>query len=377
MVVSGKNSCKSESMKNNSVKTTLPSPNFLNGTTENRKETKCFLIPCGMNLQSRKNPVFHIAGKDSPLSPLQCTPAKRKCKAPEGNEENERQTPEKVPKKNYTQCPVDECYFSGPQHTVEQHFLHHHQSKIYDRVKRLSTPEEIAAWREERRKRFPTTAKRISDQKLASGKVLEFSAHKSINNTNEVHSETGDKDNCNKCSIARSNNSTSAAVPTSLPATESPKVNALASILTLYASDEELEDEPDKTPVDDQLVLENTKENLNSIKDPEESTVSPTDNPSDQDCNASDEAPEEVTISHKPPSETAWNKHRRANSHLKTADPFRPIRGRFTKRRPYTLLEKLLEPHIRHERNVLLQCVRYICSTNFLGMLDKSTAIGK
>lgn len=35
------------------------------------------------------------------------------------------------------------------------------------------------------------------------------------------------------------------------------------------------------------------------------------------------------------------------------------------KKRPVTLLEKLLESEIRHERNVLLQCVRYVVSNNF------------
>lgn len=34
-------------------------------------------------------------------------------------------------------------------------------------------------------------------------------------------------------------------------------------------------------------------------------------------------------------------------------------------RRKVTLLEKLLEPDIRHERNVILQCVRYVVQNNF------------
>jgi len=33
--------------------------------------------------------------------------------------------------------------------------------------------------------------------------------------------------------------------------------------------------------------------------------------------------------------------------------------------RPPTLLQKLLEPEIRHERNVLLQCVHYVVQKNF------------
>ena len=36
--------------------------------------------------------------------------------------------------------------------------------------------------------------------------------------------------------------------------------------------------------------------------------------------------------------------------------------------RKSTLLEKLLAPEIRHERNVILQCLRYIVKKNFFGV---------
>lgn len=41
--------------------------------------------------------------------------------------------------------------------------------------------------------------------------------------------------------------------------------------------------------------------------------------------------------------------------------------SKLKKQRPNTLLEKLLQPDIRHERNVLLQCVRYVVENNFFG----------
>lgn len=40
------------------------------------------------------------------------------------------------------------------------------------------------------------------------------------------------------------------------------------------------------------------------------------------------------------------------------------------KRRKITLLEKLLKNEIAHERNVLLQCVRYVVSNNFFDKID-------
>ncbi|KAL8574489.1 hypothetical protein ACOMHN_060159 [Nucella lapillus] len=48
------------------------------------------------------------------------------------------------------------------------------------------------------------------------------------------------------------------------------------------------------------------------------------------------------------------------------------------KYRKNTLLERLLADEIRHERNVLLQCVHYIVNNNFLGALDgKTDIVGK
>ena len=38
--------------------------------------------------------------------------------------------------------------------------------------------------------------------------------------------------------------------------------------------------------------------------------------------------------------------------------------------RKSTLLEKLLAPEIRHERNVILQCLRHIVKNNFFGVED-------
>jgi len=45
-----------------------------------------------------------------------------------------------------------------------------------------------------------------------------------------------------------------------------------------------------------------------------------------------------------------------------------PIRRRFNNRRHTSLLEKLLSKEIRHERNVIMQCVRYVVRNKFFGI---------
>lgn len=49
-----------------------------------------------------------------------------------------------------------------------------------------------------------------------------------------------------------------------------------------------------------------------------------------------------------------------------------PPETRFRKRK-VTLLERLLEPEIRHERNVILQCIRYIVKNNFFDKSEQPT----
>lgn len=81
----------------------------------------------------------------------------------------------------------------------------------------------------------------------------------------------------------------------------------------------------------------------------------------------------DLVDSHSDPKETSSVKIRkrtnpnRGNNRNRNSGEKRKTNssGRFPKRRRPTLLEKLLEPNIVHERNVILQCVRYIVENNF------------
>lgn len=52
-------------------------------------------------------------------------------------------------------------------------------------------------------------------------------------------------------------------------------------------------------------------------------------------------------------------------------DDRQKVKKPLVRRRKVTLLERLLEPEIRHERNVILQCIRYVIQNNFF---DKSVS---
>lgn len=96
------------------------------------------------------------------------------------------------------------------------------------------------------------------------------------------------------------------------------------------------------------------------------------------DCNSDDDEPPEVqTIYHKPSEEdNRLNERKRQNDQqISKHEPQRKIPMKqsifdMTKKIRYqnSLLEKLLQKDIRHERNVLLQCVRYVVENEFFGI---------
>ncbi|XP_059483239.1 FMR1-interacting protein NUFIP1 [Neocloeon triangulifer] len=92
------------------------------------------------------------------------------------------------------------------------------------------------------------------------------------------------------------------------------------------------------------------------------------------DDSDSDSPPEEVPVSREligpaVPTPLVTETERTVKQVKAESKPLRPPvdpREQFMKRnRPPTLLQKLLEPEIRRERNILLQCVHYVVQNNF------------
>jgi len=51
-------------------------------------------------------------------------------------------------------CPADDCDFAALANVLERHIEAHHITGLYKSVKKVWTPEDIAAWRAERRKKL-------------------------------------------------------------------------------------------------------------------------------------------------------------------------------------------------------------------------------
>lgn len=190
--------------------------------------------------------------------------------------------------------------------------------------------------------------------------------------------------------------------------------NALSSLLGIYGSETDEETDNDQTENDEipvtlkdetcettpETLVEKIKE-VNSIRDNVHitHTASTESKPGieyikeesepDAAVSSSDEAPDEAPIERKtePPAVETHDdqpvevKFKAADNPITESQKVaakRPITKKrilglnFKRARQITkqntMLSKLLEPDIRHERNMLLQCVRYVCEQNFFGI---------
>ncbi|XP_030375858.1 nuclear fragile X mental retardation-interacting protein 1 [Scaptodrosophila lebanonensis] len=458
----------------------LPPPNFNQNIKDVGKTQPLYLTPCGMTLLPRSKqppPMYGARGSTVPakylteerqsnyvappiLPPIYTAPPQPQscinCNMQLATAQDMKRHLEQ-----HEDCPADGCDFTALTSILEHHIETQHITGLYKTVKKAWTAEDIAAWRAERRKKYPTTAnveqaKRALEQRIKRGERLEASkarfgkredrrrtqpqVHKDQprpkKRQKKIASKRADKVKQGKPTLKSPPDVSPMSVPmfggtskmtdykhskSEVPA----KVGALR-ILSMYGSDSEEEDE-EESEVED-CAMEST-----SLKDSEkcfdtpattasaseidqeptllvaavedatnvEISKEPPENNKDklegineqQPINeefSSDEGPDEVPIERKteeplpvPTIQNSQAAQEKAQSSAKVADK-RPVVQR--KKRFYglnykrarqlrsqnTMLEKLLVSDIRHERNVLLQCVRYVCEQKFFGIGSKN-----
>ncbi|KAH8234980.1 hypothetical protein KR032_007001, partial [Drosophila birchii] len=364
-------------------------------------------------------------------------------------------------------CPAEDCDFAALHNILERHIEANHITGDYKRVKKVWTEEELAAWRAERRKRFPTVAnveqaRLAKEQRMKRGERLEASKARFGNREDRQRTRPTNNHKPTKKKKRRGQKkpnegpkkegTTNAAKKANQTLTSKKKVveekpkeeqtnllpkfqgtgqmtnykhfkdkipkkeNALIGLLGMYGSDseeetgtesEEMEEDLDETEAaagDPKMETERNESlepaevdaSKDIIKNQElaiESTFSqttknaacecdiptPAETPAKENHSSSDEAPDEQpfqrvteTIAQSDPPKPPPKEELRPQIAPKRAAPKRVYGLDFKKARrtttQNTLLSKLLESDIRHERNVLLQCVRHVCERNFFGI---------
>ncbi|MED6238968.1 hypothetical protein ATANTOWER_032948 [Ataeniobius toweri] len=297
----------------------------------------------------------------------------------------------------HVKCSVSDCNFMAHEKLVAMHWKNNHAPGA-KRIK-LDTAEEIAKWREERQKNYPTLQniekkKKVMEVREQTGGVLETAQFGRMRGRGRGRSRgrgwgnRGFRGQHQQALLPI--NSTTAETPKPLnhfskggdplgvlastdhdsdkdePSHEhttaglvvAPKQmsSALGSLLANYGSMSESEEEPEAAPIlrAKEVVREN-QALLNGIT------------PTSRDSGPSKHVEK--------PSETRTVPHPMSGPNIRDDRRGRGGRGGKGRRcrdvpqsRRATLLEMLLAPDIRHERNVLLQCVRYVVHNQFFGL---------
>lgn len=359
----------------------------------------------------------------------------------------------------HQRCSVDGCQFEGHAQLVSRHVQQQHTSGLFERIKNLQTPEEIERWREERKRRYPSSKnvalrQQIQEARQKRGERLEPQSSQrfgdkadrrqppgatksDVATKNDGHNAGGDVTANGKNKRRRKRNKTgqkdAAAVmldevaklgdaveevncglpmfrgTSGMKGYRKPEVkvaNALSGLLGAYDSEESeevtSEEEaaevlmPGEYPVlesssecteADGLVEKNEEihEQKNDVETEQIETI-PDENIEEpiEDDDADNGPPEEDAVERisslpempEHATETPATTKRPSNENNTASSASAAKRSKTTMsldlsrryRNQNTMLEKLLQKDIRHERNVLLQCVRYVVEQKFFGI---------
>ncbi|XP_057653088.1 FMR1-interacting protein NUFIP1 isoform X1 [Diorhabda carinulata] len=281
-------------------------------------------------------------------------------------------------------CNLDGCKFTAHEKIVEKHVAMQHASGLYDKIRNINTPEEIAKWVEERKRRYPNKENVLKrrekqEQMLKRGERIKKNDNRFGRNKFRL-SKIGNSKVPPKKKMKR-------------PFVKETKPVSLINEkcdwngrMYPFKGTTTMEPESDKVPSDyeDEEWINKPPKNVGiklnnalgaligaymSGSDTEDEKPTEVVNEKKKD---EGEPPPEVQETVVTKAEVVSGRRKRKRQRpltkkrpdVKSAGAKDGLSYKFKKRK-VTLLEKLLENEIRHERNVLLQCVRYVVENKF------------
>lgn len=255
----------------------------------------------------------------------------------------------------HVSCPRDDCGFEASPAVVALHEKLQHDSPFIRRTAAIGTDEDVEEWRRQRRLRYPTL-RNIEAKKAAE---VERQARREV--INEDARGRRRQRNNKRRQRSRRRASSDNRVP---PPPSRPEPSAVREE---RSSCEDLQDKPPP----DQITDSDSDCEHQGAKAAEPSACMVSGAlASLMACYGSDDD-EPPTEQPQPPPATEALPEKAKPADGARATPRKPC---WPPRRKLTLLERLLEPEMRHERNVILQCVHYVVDNDFFRP-DEDTSV--
>ncbi|XP_046372976.2 nuclear fragile X mental retardation-interacting protein 1-like [Haliotis rufescens] len=265
----------------------------------------------------------------------------------------------------HEKCSDPTCSYVAAPKLVKLHFQMQHQTGLAHKIWQLESPQDIKKWIEERKRNFPTAAnvarkKTVEADRRSRGEKLDtkyFGKMKGGKHRGKWGNRKRGFDDAQsdvQHSPAKKTNTTEQTTPAN---GDLKTVDPLAAILMQPGSETGTDTNQDQVNVAGGLasLMASYGADSETEEGPHTSHVKSQQNTSLTRSCGNNQTKTDST--QKPMSNRQRKQQRKQNGSSKMWN---------TKRS--TLLERLLAKEIRHERNVLLQCVHYIVKKKFFGV---------